>query len=489
MVARLSGARVFVVSLCSIAAITAFCFAFERSTPTVPALLLLLTVMLTAISTRLVYAVVTASIATLCLDFFFFPPIGRIVISDPQNWVALLVFFAICLIAGQLSNQLRRQRDQLLEQRGEAERLNRLSRSLLMSSTGEEMRRVIVNGSTQVFELDHFSFWELLSGEFYRSDLDLPIPETNLKQADRAEQLQIAGAEWHVHPLRLGNMRLGGMAYVRRLPIPDRTVELWATTVALGLAQVQAQEATTKAAAIRRSEELKSVMIDALAHDLKTPLTSIEAAGDVLSQATRLSARQTSEMVAVIREESRGLRQLVDEAIHLARIDAKRLKLELRHEEPKDLVSAAVHSLGERSGLERIEVRLAPGLPQVVVDSELIVQALKQLIDNALKYGPPQSAVLITGKEADGIVTIAVRDSGPGLTELEQSRVFEKFYRGQHDRSAIQGTGMGLAITREILEAHGGSVSVRSYPGQGTEFYITLSAAARALSISEASLA
>lgn len=121
----------------------------------------------------------------------------------------------------------------------------------------------------------------------------------------------------------------------------------------------------------------------------------------------------------------------------------------------------------------------------MLVDAELIVQALKQLLDNALKYGPPRSAVKVVAGGLDGSVTISVRDSGPGLTELEQSKVFEKFYRGRHDRSAIQGTGMGLSIAREIVEAHGGSVGVRSYVGQGTEFFISLKAFVTPLSPQE----
>jgi signal transduction histidine kinase len=126
-----------------------------------------------------------------------------------------------------------------------------------------------------------------------------------------------------------------------------------------------------------------------------------------------------------------------------------------------------------QSDSRTIEFEIA-GAPLVSADKELIVQALKQLLDNAIKYTPPNSTISISAEEADGVVTISVRDRGQGLTEMEQGRVFEKFYRGQQDRPAVQGTGMGLAIVKEIVEAHGGSAGVRSHLGEGSEFFIRL---------------
>ena len=108
-----------------------------------------------------------------------------------------------------------------------------------------------------------------------------------------------------------------------------------------------------------------------------------------------------------------------------------------------------------------------------------MTQALKQLLDNAMKYSPARAPITILASEANGLVSISVRDRGQGLTELEQGRVFEKFYRGRRDRSGVQGTGMGLAIAKEIAEAHGGSISVESKLGQGSRFTITLQSAAK----------
>jgi signal transduction histidine kinase len=120
-----------------------------------------------------------------------------------------------------------------------------------------------------------------------------------------------------------------------------------------------------------------------------------------------------------------------------------------------------------------------------MADPELLTQALKQLVDNSIKYSPSGSAITISAGQAEDYVWISVRDQGPGLTELEQSHVFDKFYRGRHDGSAIQGTGMGLAIAKEIAEAHGGSVSVESQMGNGTRFTISLPSASVGAAIME----
>lgn len=466
--------RPLLLALGSIAVITYVCFRLLPSSPTTVAFLLLLVVLLTAVSTCRSLAIFTALIATVCLDIFFFPPIGSVTVADPQDWIALVVFCAICLVAGNLSNQLRAQRDSLLEHHNEAEKLHTLSQSLLMISAEDDPGRLILNRCVQLFDLEQFALFETSTQQFHWSNDSGSFPEAAMRQASRQCEIDLNGIHWNVVPITLGNISLGSMAYARHLDLSASTINSLAGTVALALARIQAQEEATRTQAMRRSEELKSVMIDALAHDLKTPLTSIDAAADMLAGSGQLSPAQAGDMVAVIREETARLKRLVDEAIHLARIDAKRLKLELRSESVTHLVQSAVASLGDKTALDRIQLQVSPDIAPVLVDTELMCQALKQLIDNALKYGPPRSSVIIHASGSDGAATISVRDSGPGLTELEQSKVFDKFYRGRYDRSAIQGTGMGLSIAREIAEAHGGSLGVRSHVGQGTEFFLSL---------------
>jgi signal transduction histidine kinase len=165
------------------------------------------------------------------------------------------------------------------------------------------------------------------------------------------------------------------------------------------------------------------------------------------------------------------------EAIHLARIEAKRLKLD-RQPVPIDaVIQGAVESLAQRAHSHPIHLDIAAVAPTVLADPELITQLIKQLLDNAIKYSPPGKPVTVSASEENGLVTIAVRDEGQGLTEMEQGRVFDKFYRARRDAAAVQGTGMGLAIAREIAEAHGGAIRVESQFGKGSLFTVALPAA------------
>ncbi len=134
-------------------------------------------------------------------------------------------------------------------------------------------------------------------------------------------------------------------------------------------------------------------------------------------------------------------------------------------------------ALADRAASRHISVELPPELPPVFVDRELFVQALKQLLDNALKYSPSRTDIWISAAIADELVSISVQDEGAGLTEIEQGRVFDKFYRGRYGGSGVQGTGMGLAIAKEITEAHGGAIAVESHIGKGSRFTIILPAA------------
>lgn len=439
---------------------------------TVAAIILLSGVLVAGTFTKLSGAVSASIVGTLCLDYFFVPPIGSITIADPQGWIVLIVFLAVSLFGAKSSARLREQRDRLIASQREAEKLHALSRAILLSA-GEDLRRVMVNKCVELFDLEEAVLYESASGEFYRSARDGIISIEKLRRVARCGSLLHDSERLTIVPATLGNKIFGSLGF-RGGSLPEGGLQALGNTIAVGLAQAQAQEAGSRAEAVRKNEELKSVMIDALAHELKTPLTAIEAATDLLLDGPAVDGAQRQELLAVVQQESRGLKQLVGQAMHLARIDAKRLKLNAERIEVPQLISAAVQALGERTTSHQIKVELLGEIPAVMADRELLTQALKQLIDNAVKYSPPGSVVTVSAAESGGLVSISVRDQGQGLTELEQSRVFEKFYRGRYDHSAVQGTGMGLAIAKEISEAHGGSLNVESQFGHGSRFTLTL---------------
>ncbi len=231
--------------------------------------------------------------------------------------------------------------------------------------------------------------------------------------------------------------------------------------VAVGLEKARAQEEVYRAQVARQSEELKSTLLDALAHEFKTPLTSIKAVTtDLLSNPEESLSQQQRGLVAIADEGADRLDRLVTEAIQLARIEGGKFQLNREIHFPSSLISAALRQTKSLTDGRDFQLQVENDLPMVFVDAQLIVLMIVHLIDNAAKYSRP------------GIV-IYVTDQGPGISEDEQSRIFDKFYRGSRGQH-LKGTGMGLAIAREIIRAHGEEILVRSNPDQGSEFCFSL---------------
>jgi K+-sensing histidine kinase KdpD len=232
-------------------------------------------------------------------------------------------------------------------------------------------------------------------------------------------------------------------------------------------------ELNRSAEAARQSEEFKSTLLDAVAHEFKTPLTSIKAATSTILTSPSLTTDQRQELFTIIGQETERLSRLMKEVFHLARVESGKLHLSRTKQRVSDLVSDAVKQTVSLDG-KPVQTHYAPELPGIDVDAELFVLALKQLVDNAAKYSPAGSAVRITADASPDSVWIRVHNQGPGLSESERSKVFERFYRSPATRAQVAGTGIGLAIARDIVQAHGGFVDVESGPGMGTEFSIRL---------------
>jgi two-component system sensor histidine kinase KdpD len=457
--------------------IALICFYLFHSNATIAAIFLLLGVVLAGAYGKRVSAVASSISATLCLDYFFVPPIGSVTIADPQGWVVLAVFLAVSLIATNLSARLRNQRDQLAERQSDSEKLHALNRAILLSDRGpHELHRLLVNKCIELFAFEEAALFENGSGEIHRSSHSGAILESDLRKVARYGSID-KNAGVTTLPATLGNKIYGSFAFVGA-PLSVALIQSLGNTIAVGLAQARTQEAANRAEAVRKSEELKSVMIDALAHELKTPLTAIEAAADLL-QTGRISPAQSQDLIGIVQQEAQRLRRLMGEAIHLSRIEAKRLKLERTPERVSAVVQAAIDSLGQTVASHPIHLEIPEDEPSILADLELVVQMIKQLLDNALKYSSPGKPITVSAAEENGLVSIAVRDEGQGLTELEQSRIFDKFYRGRADHQGVQGTGMGLAIAREIAEAHGGVIRVECQLGHGCRFTVTLPAVPR----------
>lgn len=247
-------------------------------------------------------------------------------------------------------------------------------------------------------------------------------------------------------------------------------------------------ELAQRADLLRQSEEFKSTLLDALAHELKTPLTSLKASVSALRTSREAQSPAQRELLAIVEEETDRLNRLVSEVLHMARTEAGTLRLNREPCAVDELISSAV--TGSRQLLEGrpVKVDVEAGAPFVLADRNLTGTVLRHLLDNAAKYSSRGEAIEIRAAGREGQVQIQVTDHGPGLDDAELSQVFERNYRGPRNRDSVPGLGMGLAIAREIVVAHGGRIWAESSPGHGSTFTFTLPASSTVPSPRSASL-
>lgn len=238
--------------------------------------------------------------------------------------------------------------------------------------------------------------------------------------------------------------------------------------------------------ALRQSERLKSALLDAVTHDLRTPLTSIKASVTTLlgegmgEQAVALDDEGRREFLEVINEETDRLDHFVEGLMDLARIEAGEMHLRRRWGAVDEIIATALERAASLTRRHQIEVELEDELPTVQVDARAVAEVVYSLVDNAAKYAPPGTRIRVTANRADGeMIRLAVEDEGRGISAELRERVFDKFFRATLDHAAERhrpaGIGMGLAIARGIVEAHGGRIWIADgASGKGTRVNFTL---------------
>lgn len=448
--------------------VTAVCHLILRVNPTTAALTYVVVVLLAASGWGVVEATAAAVVATLCLNAFFMPPVGTLAIADPHNWVALAAFLATGIVASQLSARARRQTIEALDRQRDLERLYALSRALLLSDGRPTMAAAIARHVADAFECTSVAvFDQRADGVSWLGSAHAPALEQGLREVARH------GATLTDGPMLIVAIRLGGTP-IGSLAIPkgdwsDTVVQSIASLAAIGLERARGLEAAARAEAAQESGQLRATILDALAHEFKTPLTSMKAAAADLR--ANISDDRNRELAAIIDEGLERLQSLVTDAVSMVRVDAGDFSLRPGLHRVSDLVARALRQFEARLDGHDVVTSVPDGL-SVQADRELVGLALRQLLDNAVKYSPPNSVIEIGAARGD-TVDITVRNSGAPIPEHEQGRVFERFYRGAQARR-LPGTGMGLAIVRQIADAHHGAVRVRSAPGAGTEVVISL---------------
>jgi two-component system sensor histidine kinase KdpD len=446
-----------------------------RVNPTTVALTFLLAVLVVATTWGLRYAVFMAVVATLAFNFYFLEPLGTFRINDPQNWAALFAFLVTAVIASQLSERARREARNAHERRHEVERLYAFSQQLLSTDRLAELLNAIPRYIVESFGVKAAAIWLPTRPDVYRSGSDIQGLEIHDLQvvSGRGEPKFDPQNQLSFVPLRMG-VRVVGSFGISGAIFSRETLEAMSSLIAIAVERVGAIEKLGRAEAARESEQLRSVLLDSVTHEFRTPLTAIKASATSMLSNPGLGEEQRRELLTVIDEESDRLNRLVGEAAEMAQLDANKVELQLGAHRIQEAVEEAVKESKQLLDQHPVEVRIAADLPAARMDVARITEVLIQLLENATKYSPPDSPIHITGEVKNRMLMASVADRGPGIDDFEQSLIFDKFYRGRNQRMQVEGTGMGLAIARAIVEAHGGQIGVTSQLGHGSVFYFTL---------------
>lgn len=461
----------YAIVVVAVAAITTVDFKLRVNHTTV-ALMFLVTVLLISAYWGLSYAVVMAIGATAAFNFFFLPPIGTFTIADPQNWVALFAFLVTALVASNLAERARSQAEAAKRRRHEVERLFSLSQRLLASENVLELLNALPGYVQETFSVGSVAVMAADHPTVYRSSLDAKFDETVLRSTLlRGERITQGGVSYV--PLRLG-MRTVGALSVPGETLSGETLDALGSLAGLAIERARALEALSKNRAEQEHERLRSALLDSVTHEFRTPLTSIKASITTLLSGATLDAQSARELLTVIDEETDRLNRLVGEAAEMAQLDSGMFKLDLRFHSIEEALEPALQDAKPCLEHHPIEVVAAADLPRVRMDVHRISEVLMHLLENAGKYSPPGAPIKVTSEVHDDRLLTSVADRGPGIDSFEQSLIFEKFYRGQNQRYTAPGTGMGLAIAKVIVEAHGGTIGVVSQVGSGSVFSFTL---------------
>ena len=438
-------------------------------------------------------AALAATLSVLAFDFFFVPPRLTFVVDESRYLITFAGLLIVGLVISTLASQMRDQAEASLRREAYTSALQALSRDLASAADLEAILRAIERHISTTFSRQVAVF---LPGD-HRLEARLASPGFPLDDTERAVATWVfdhgqpagsgtetlAGAKARYIPLRTAR-GVNGVLGVRPTTQGDRLspeqrqlLEAFATQAALAVERVQFAEQSQRAHLSRETERLQTVILNAISHDLRTPLASIVGAlSSLIEHNVSLTEAARGELLETAQQEALRLSRLVNNLLDMTRLEAGAVPLRREFHDVTDLVGAALAQFGDTARTREVVLDVPADLPMVLIDFVLMTQALANLIDNALKFSPPGVPVEIWAGVKGAEVEVTVADRGPGIPEADLSRVFDKFYRVRR-LGQPGGVGLGLAIAKGFVEAHGGRIWAVARPGGGTMVTIALPAA------------
>ena len=452
-----------------------------------------------------------ASVAFLIFDWFFLPPFNTLVVADPLDWLVLIAFLITGVTAAQLFERQRQQAELAERRADEIERIATLGAenlnapratdaldaiaavirdamgtdacAIFLRQENDELRlagraphdvRAESESSLLSYTIDHAeSVAERADGTLTLIGDAIRIRRTDEAMPPPLSDLRALGIPLSVRDRVVGALRLSSHASFSLSEDQRRVLAALSYYAALGAERVRLAEAEERTESLRRADRLKDALLTAVSHDLRTPLTAIKGiANEIWRGGDPLRA-------VTIEEEADRLNAMVSDLLELSQLNAGVLPLAVTMNTVDDVVGAAIERIESAHGAGRIAVHIANDDAILVgaFDFMHTVRALTNLLENALKYSPPDAAVRLDVVQIADHLRFSVEDTGPGVAAGDQEMIFEPFRRGSDVPDGVRGTGLGLAIARQLMEAQCGTLSYESRVGGGSRFTIELPAA------------
>jgi len=447
--------------------------------------LFVLTVVVVSLRLGRAAAIWGAVLSVLSFDFFFIPPVLSFAISDTQYVFTLAMILIIALVASEVGSRLRADaRNAQAGERREAA-VARVARDLFGAVKAKQIAEICTATISQLFEA--------------RVAVILPDSSARLQGTSTGGFEDLSVAQWaYDHVQRVGRgtdtLSAAGALYLPlKAPIQCRGVlaiqpldwksiedsddkrllEACCSSIAVALERIHFAQVAQDTLVRMEGERLRNSLLSAVSHDLRTPLTAIRGLAETLEREADLSEGDRTELAAAIRYQAEGLQRMVTNLLDVARMQRAGVRLNREWHSLDEIVASALSRLAPALFERNVQTNLPSDLPLLEVDASLIERVLVNLVDNALKYTPADATISIGAKTVGESMSCFVEDNGPGLPPGDAEHLFEPFVRGRKE-SAISGVGLGLALCRSIVGAHGGTIRAEAARASGTRFEILL---------------
>ena len=462
-------ARWFAATLA--AALTTALLVWSGVNSTTAGLVFLTLVVLFAAETGIWLALYVALLCAVSFDYYFLPPVGTFQLVGVQAWLAMISFMLSCAVVGRVAERARLQARQAEQRREDVERLYTLSQEMMLQEDAAGLIRDLPRMIERIFALDGVVLYICDRDQLYSSTSELPMSiQASLRAMTESHNpAQTVPGGFLAMTLMLGLRPVGALG-LRPAVLSHEVATAVSAQVAIALTRAMAIEASTRMEASREGERLRTALIDSLTHELRTPLTSIRAAATTLIESEGLDDASRLDLATIVDEEASRLDALIGEAVEMAEIDAKVVKVRPVAQCPRTLLDQAVAESHAALAAHRVSIDAEEPDKPAWFDAHLLGRVFRHLLENAARYSPLGSRITLRSRRAGGRLEFFVEDNGPGIDSVDLPLIFEKFYRGREGAASRKGSGMGLAIVRALLIAHGGAIEASSTRKEGTSF-------------------